>query len=341
MSDPFVAEIRIFPFNFPPTGWAFCNGQLLPISQNTALFSLLGTIYGGDGKSHVRAARHAGQRADAARPGPGSSLRDLGEMGGARDRHAAESEIPAHTHTLQGRRRPRRRCQDPGHTAVLARVGRRQRLPADSNANLDVHGAAGAGARRRRPAAQQHAAVPDAELLHRAAGRLPAAGVDAVDGRDRCGRRRRPTSRSSSASTPRTRAEELAPVPWTDEQKAAFVAHQFAAQSAHYAQHYSGMSADVSSSTARRPADCWSRGGSARSASSTSRCCRRSAAPASAPDCCATLMDEARACAQAPVDPRRTARTLRCALYRRLGFRPVADEGVYLRLELDQVKIAS
>ena len=51
MSDPFVAEIRIFGFNFAPTGWAFCNGQLLPISQNTALFSLLGTTYGGDGKS--------------------------------------------------------------------------------------------------------------------------------------------------------------------------------------------------------------------------------------------------------------------------------------------------
>ena len=51
MSNPFVAEIRIFPFNFPPKGWAFCDGQLLPISQNTALFSLLGTFYGGDGKS--------------------------------------------------------------------------------------------------------------------------------------------------------------------------------------------------------------------------------------------------------------------------------------------------
>ena len=52
--DPFVAEIRIFPFNFAPKGWAFCNGQLLPISQNTALFSLLGTTYGGDGKSTAR-----------------------------------------------------------------------------------------------------------------------------------------------------------------------------------------------------------------------------------------------------------------------------------------------
>ena len=51
MSSPFVAEVRIFPFNFAPTGWAFCAGQLMPISQNTALFSLLGTVYGGDGKS--------------------------------------------------------------------------------------------------------------------------------------------------------------------------------------------------------------------------------------------------------------------------------------------------
>ncbi len=51
MADPFVAEIRIFPFNFAPRGWAFCDGQLLPISQNTALFSLLGTTYGGNGQS--------------------------------------------------------------------------------------------------------------------------------------------------------------------------------------------------------------------------------------------------------------------------------------------------
>src|SRR4051794_41707104 len=82
MADPFVAEIRIFPFNFAPKGWAWCNGQLLPISQNTALFSLLGTTYGGDGKSNFalpdlqgRATMHPGQ-------GPGLSLHDLGEEGG-------------------------------------------------------------------------------------------------------------------------------------------------------------------------------------------------------------------------------------------------------------------
>lgn len=100
--DPFVAEIRIFPFNFAPKGWAFCNGQLLPISQNTALFSLLGTTYGGDGKSNFalpdlqgNAAMHPGQ-------GPGLSLHDLGETGGSETVTLLESEIPAHTHQLMG-----------------------------------------------------------------------------------------------------------------------------------------------------------------------------------------------------------------------------------------------
>lgn len=100
MADPFVAEIRIFPFNFPPKGWAFCNGQLLPISQNTALFSLLGTTYGGDGKSTFglpdmqgNAAMHPGQ-------GPGLSLHDLGEMGGSQTVTLLESEIPSHSHSI-------------------------------------------------------------------------------------------------------------------------------------------------------------------------------------------------------------------------------------------------
>ena len=100
MADPFVAEIRIFPFNFAPKGWAWCNGQLLPISQNTALFSLLGTTYGGDGKSTFalpdlegRAPMHPGQ-------GPGLSLHDLGETGGSETVTLLESEIPAHTHLM-------------------------------------------------------------------------------------------------------------------------------------------------------------------------------------------------------------------------------------------------
>jgi microcystin-dependent protein len=101
MSDPFVAEIRIFPFTFAPTGWAFCNGQLMPLSQNTALFSLLGTTYGGDGKSTFalpdmqgNAPMHPGQ-------GPGLSLHDLGETGGAPAVTLLLTEIPAHNHVPQ------------------------------------------------------------------------------------------------------------------------------------------------------------------------------------------------------------------------------------------------
>jgi microcystin-dependent protein len=100
MADPFVAEIRIFPFNFAPKGWAWCDGQLLPLSQNTALFSLLGTTYGGDGKSNFalpnlrgRAPMHPGQ-------GPGLSLHDLGETGGSDTVTLLESEMPAHSHSL-------------------------------------------------------------------------------------------------------------------------------------------------------------------------------------------------------------------------------------------------
>jgi microcystin-dependent protein len=98
MADPFVAEIRIFPFNFAPKGWAWCNGQLLPLSQNTALFSLLGTTYGGNGKSNFalpdlqgRAPMHPGQ-------GPGLSLYDLGEAGGSETVALLQTQIPAHSH---------------------------------------------------------------------------------------------------------------------------------------------------------------------------------------------------------------------------------------------------
>jgi microcystin-dependent protein len=99
--DPFVAEIRIFPFNFAPKGWAVCDGQLLPITQNTALFSLLGTTYGGDGVSTFalpdlqgNAPMHPGQ-------GPGLSLRALGEMGGSETVTLAAAELPAHAHVLR------------------------------------------------------------------------------------------------------------------------------------------------------------------------------------------------------------------------------------------------
>ncbi|HEY7589551.1 MAG TPA: tail fiber protein [Candidatus Limnocylindrales bacterium] len=100
MADPFVAEIRIFPFNFAPTGWAQCNGQLLPISQNTALFSLLGTTYGGDGKSTFALPDLRGNGPMHPGQGPGLSLHDLGETGGSETVTLLTSEIPAHSHAL-------------------------------------------------------------------------------------------------------------------------------------------------------------------------------------------------------------------------------------------------
>src|SRR5947199_2770785 len=98
MADPFVAEIRIFPFNFAPKGWAFCDGQLLPLSQNTALFSLLGTTYGGDGKSNFALPNMQGNAPMHPGQGPGLSLHDLGETGGSETVTLLESEIPAHSH---------------------------------------------------------------------------------------------------------------------------------------------------------------------------------------------------------------------------------------------------
>jgi microcystin-dependent protein len=101
MSNPFVAEIRIFAGNFAPTGWALCNGQLMPISQNTALFSLLGTTYGGDGKSTFALPNLQGSAPLQAGQGPGLSLRDLGEIGGEQNVTLLQTEMPAHNHTAQ------------------------------------------------------------------------------------------------------------------------------------------------------------------------------------------------------------------------------------------------
>ncbi len=101
MADPFVAEIRIFPFNFAPTGWAFCDGQIMPLSQNTALFALLGTTYGGDGKSTFALPDLQGNAPLCAGQGAGTSLYDLGQMGGAQFVTLLQSEIPFHNHTAQ------------------------------------------------------------------------------------------------------------------------------------------------------------------------------------------------------------------------------------------------
>ncbi len=120
MADPFVAEIRIFPFNFPPKGWAFCQGQLLPISQNTALFSLLGTTYGGDGKSTFALPNfedslpiHQGQ-------GQGLSLYDLGQSGGTDTVTLLDSEMPLHPHTLNAHSQDTATVFNPGPNVAPA-----------------------------------------------------------------------------------------------------------------------------------------------------------------------------------------------------------------------------
>lgn len=101
MADPFVAEIRIVGFNFAPKGWAACNGQILPLSQNTALFSLLGTTYGGDGKSNFALPNLQGRAPMQWGQGPGLSDRYLGEEGGLETVTILETEMPSHSHTLR------------------------------------------------------------------------------------------------------------------------------------------------------------------------------------------------------------------------------------------------
>jgi len=132
MSEPFVAEIRIFGFNFAPRGWAMCNGQLLPISQNTALFSLLGTMYGGDGKSTFGLPNLQGSAAMHQGQGPGLSDRFLGETSGEQNVTLIVSEMAAHSHPVG--------C-DSGVASdaapsneIWATTGRGRPLPYSSNA---------------------------------------------------------------------------------------------------------------------------------------------------------------------------------------------------------------
>jgi microcystin-dependent protein len=121
MTDQFVAEIRMVGFNFAPTGWAQCDGQLLPISQNTALFSLLGTFYGGDGKSTFALPNLQGSAPMFWGQGLGLSLRDLGQSGGESTVTLLESEIPAHQHSVNATTSPAD-VSSPTATTALART---------------------------------------------------------------------------------------------------------------------------------------------------------------------------------------------------------------------------
>lgn len=122
MSDPFVAEIRMFAGNFAPKGWALCDGQLLPISQNTALFSLLGTYYGGDGKSTFALPDLQGMTPVGQGQGAGLSEYFLGQSSGADNVTLLQSEMPLHNHNLQADTFDTGDGRTPGPTFSLAKT---------------------------------------------------------------------------------------------------------------------------------------------------------------------------------------------------------------------------
>ncbi len=98
MSDPFIAEIRMFPYSYAPHGWAYCDGQSIPISQNQTLFALLGIIYGGDGRTRFSVPNLKGRVPLGSGCGPGLSSYLQGQTGGVRDASLNPSNLPAHRH---------------------------------------------------------------------------------------------------------------------------------------------------------------------------------------------------------------------------------------------------
>ncbi len=126
MADPFLAEVRMVGFNFAPTGWAQCNGQILPIVQNTAVFSLLGTTFGGDGRTTFALPNLAGRSPLGWGTGPGLSPRTLGEQGGVSSVTLLQTQLPAHTHVPMASGQPGTATSPTGATWAKAATGRQQ-----------------------------------------------------------------------------------------------------------------------------------------------------------------------------------------------------------------------
>ncbi len=132
MSEPFIAEIRIFPYSFAPRGWANCDGQLLPISQNTALFALVGTTFGGDGRTTLGLPNLKGRGAMHPGRGPGLTSRRLGERGGVEEVTLTEAQMANHTHAMRSLPVPGDASGPAGNTFARA-VGA---TPYHASANL-------------------------------------------------------------------------------------------------------------------------------------------------------------------------------------------------------------
>lgn len=136
MSEPFVAEIRIFAGNFAPRGWAFCDGQLLPIAQNTALFSLIGTTYGGDGRSTTALPNLQGRSAMHPGRGPGLTARRLGQKVGVETVTLSEAQIPSHNHVLRGISNQAANEATPSSTSAFARNSGGNSYQTDTTSNI-------------------------------------------------------------------------------------------------------------------------------------------------------------------------------------------------------------
>jgi microcystin-dependent protein len=126
MSQPYIAEIRIFPFNFAPRGYALCNGQLLNITTNTALFSLVGTYYGGNGTSNFALPNLQGSAVNGQGQGPGLSNYNLGQKGGTSAVTLNTSQLPSHNHTPTAK--PGGNLSDPNNN-VWGDVGTQRPAP--------------------------------------------------------------------------------------------------------------------------------------------------------------------------------------------------------------------
>ena len=136
MSEPFIAEIRIFAGNFAPRNWAFCDGQLLPVSQNTALFSLIGTTYGGDGRTTTALPDLQGKAPMHPGHGPGLTSRKLGEKLGAETVTLTEAQIPSHSHTARANSSAGNPGAGPNQNNSLGRSRGGDIYQSDTAANL-------------------------------------------------------------------------------------------------------------------------------------------------------------------------------------------------------------